>query len=107
MDSLTFIINGRAVTDAQNIELLTEQRIEHDWIPGQELVIEKKCSWVCGEAIDRLAAYEETGLTPEELKALVLPLLSGDFRTPSMKKEDENAAKYFLYKLGRELKNTP
>lgn len=30
-----------------------------------------------------------------------------DFRTPAMKKNDENAYKYFLYKLRRELENTP
>lgn len=68
MERLTLRMSGRAMTDLQNVMRVYENRTE--WSPLSGIKQEQTYSWFGGDAIERLAAYEDTGLTPEEVLAL-------------------------------------
>ena len=68
MERITIRMYGRAMTDFQNVMQIVENRTE--WSPLSGIKQEQTYSWFGGEAIERLAAYEDTGLTPEEVLAL-------------------------------------
>lgn len=64
------------------MERLTEKRQGQNVIPLRQMSLEKaplfalvkisdNTSFLYGDAANKLAAYEDTGITPEEIKALV------------------------------------
>lgn len=63
MERLTAKLDGKGV-------IMLPSGAEHDWCIGARKVGDVTIQYLSGTAADRLAAYEDTGLTPEEVKLI-------------------------------------